>query len=139
MSYQEFKQSINDMDTLKELRNKNIRDEGEIDNSEQRRKTRRKPKKIREFFSSIFGGEIKYDDVKFKYDQFVKYVKIVSNNEIELIHGGDNSELKKHLKMLWKTLAEEHENVVKEQKELEQMQMEQKVDSDGVEQAIAEK
>jgi len=47
--------------------------------------------------------------VKLKYDQFRKYVKIVSNNEIELIHGGDNTKLKSHLKMLWKTLSEEHE------------------------------
>jgi len=40
-------------------------------------------------------------------DQFMKYVKIVSNKEIEIVHGGDTKELKKHLKVLWKTLADE--------------------------------
>jgi len=38
----------------------------------------------------------------------VEYVKVVSNFEIALIHGGDDSRLKKHLKELWKKLSDEH-------------------------------
>lgn len=49
-SYQQFKTAINDMDKLKELRNDNIRDSDGIDNSENRRNIKRKPKKIRKFF-----------------------------------------------------------------------------------------
>jgi len=36
-------------------------------------------------------------------------VKVVSNYEIELIDGGDSSELKAYTKKIWKALAEEHE------------------------------
>ena len=53
-SYQEFKSAINDMDKLKEIRNENIRDSDGIDNSENRRKIKRKPKKIRKFFHNLF-------------------------------------------------------------------------------------
>lgn len=117
MSYQEFKKSINDMDQLKQLRNDEIRDSETVDNSKQRRKIKREPKKIRKFFNKLFANikqEVKIEDVKFNYDQFLKYARIVSNNEIELIDGGDNTKLKAHLKKLWKTLAEELENVEKE-------------------------
>lgn len=51
--------------------------------------------------------EVKIKDVKLDLDQFLKYIKIVSNKEIEIVHGGDTSELKKHLKELWLTLANE--------------------------------
>ena len=51
---------------------------------------------------------VRINDVKFKYDQFEEYVKVVSNYEIALIHGGDNSKLKKYLKELWKKLSDEH-------------------------------
>ena len=117
------------MDKLKEIRDDNIRDGDGIDNSENRRSIKRKPKKIRKFFKGLFerfSNDVKYDDVKFKYDQFVKYVKIVSNNEIELIHGGDNSKLKSHLKMLWKTLSEEYKTVEEEAAQIEKMIEEQK-------------
>jgi hypothetical protein len=46
--------------------------------------------------------------VKFKFNQFREYVRVVSNYEIELIDNGDPSEMKRYLKNLWKTLAEEH-------------------------------
>ena len=36
-------------------------------------------------------------------------MKVVSNYEIELIDGGDNSELKAYVKDIWKALAEEHQ------------------------------
>ena len=42
------------MDKLKTLRNENIRDSDDMDNSEQRRDTRRKPKKIQKFFSKLY-------------------------------------------------------------------------------------
>lgn len=53
-SYQEFKSAINDLDKLKELRNENIRDSEGIDNSENRKTIKRKPKRIRKFFHNIF-------------------------------------------------------------------------------------
>lgn len=49
-------------------------------------------------------------------DQFLKYVKIVSNKEIEIVHRGDTTDLKKHLKGLWKTLADEIKTIEKEKK-----------------------
>ena len=69
--------------------------------------------------------------MKFKYDQFTKYVKIVSNNEIELIHGGDKTKLKEHLKMLWKTLSEEHERVKEEEAEVEKVMMAEKTEEEN--------
>ena len=67
---------------------------------------------IRKFFANIFktyiDKSIKINDVKLKFDQFRQYVKVVSNFEIDLIDGGDNSELKAYVKKIWKALAEEH-------------------------------
>ena len=51
---------------------------------------------------------MKINDVKFKFTQFLEYVRVVSNYEIELIDNGDPSEMKAYLKTVWKTLAEEH-------------------------------
>lgn len=63
------------------MRDDNIRGE---ENTEARRNIKRKPKKIQKFFSKLYEQyikrEIKYNDVKFDYVQFKKYVKIVSNN-----------------------------------------------------------
>jgi hypothetical protein len=42
-------------------------------------------------------------------------VKVVSNYEIELIDGGDNSELKAYVKNVWKALAEEHQEEYEEE------------------------
>ena len=52
------------MDKLKELRNDNIRDQDGVDNSENRRSIKRKPKKISKFFDNIFD----------KFNQDVKYI-----------------------------------------------------------------
>ena len=57
---------------------------------------------------------MRIEDVKLDMDEFVRYVRIVSNSEIELVNGGDDSEMQKQVKMLWKTLAEEVKNVEKE-------------------------
>ena len=46
----------------------------------------------------------------------------MSNYEIELVHGGDESELKAYLKNLWKKLAEEHK--------LKELQKSESVDED---------
>jgi hypothetical protein len=42
----------------------------------------------------------------------------VSNYEIELIHGGDKSELKKYLKDLWARLSKEHKLIELSLKEI---------------------
>ena len=107
-SYADFKQSTIDMEKLVEIEQEQI-----VENTENRRATRRNPKKIKQFFSNVFegftDGKVMINDVKFKFDQFRKYVKVVSNYEIELIDAGDPSELKKYLKELWKKLAKEHQ------------------------------
>ena len=38
-------------------------------------------------------------------------MKVVSNYEIELIDGGDSSELKAYTKKIWKALAAEHQEM----------------------------
>ena len=51
----------------------------------------------------------------------MEYVTVVSNNEIALIHGGDESRLKSYLKELWKKLSDEHKlielSIIKMEKE----------------------
>lgn len=106
-SYAEYKQSTMDREKLKEIEEVMI-----ANNQENRRSTRRNSKSIRKFFRNIFenyiDGSIKIDDVKLKFRSFRKYVRVVSNYEIELIDDGDASELKKYCKNLWKRLADEH-------------------------------
>ena len=106
-SYAEYKQSTMDREKLKEIEEVMI-----ANNQENRRSTRRNSKSIRKFFRSIFenyiDSSIKIDDVKLKFRSFRKYVRVVSNYEIELIDDGDTSELKKYCKNLWKRLADEH-------------------------------
>jgi len=106
-SYADYKQTTINMEDLVE-----IEDEQIIQNTENRRKTRRNPSQIRKVFDKVYmkyiDQSVRINDVKFKYDQFVEYVIVVSNHEIALIHGGDNSKLKKYLKELWKKLSEEH-------------------------------
>ena len=53
------------------------------------------------------SGKYSIQNVKLDIDEFIRYVRVVSNEEIELIHGGDTSELSKHLQMLWNALADE--------------------------------
>ena len=95
------------MEQLKEIEDTQI-----VQNTENRRKTRRNPSQIRKLFDKVYmkyiDQSVRINDVKFKYDQFEEYVKVVSNYEIALIHGGDNSKLKKYLKELWKKLSDEH-------------------------------
>jgi hypothetical protein len=97
------------MDKLQKIEAKEIKD---ADNPFARRATRRNPVMIKEFFNQVFNDYIdpavKINDVKFKFTQFREYVRVVSNYEIELIDNGDPSAMKKHLKSMWKTLAEEH-------------------------------
>ena len=106
-SYAEYKQSTMDREKLKEIEEVMI-----ANNQENRRSTRRNSKSIRKFFRSIFenyiDSSIKIDYVKLKFRSFRKYVRVVSNYEIELIDDGDTSELKKYCKNLWKRLEDEH-------------------------------
>ena len=90
-SYQEFKFKLNDMSKIKEIEKDQIKN-----NEENKEKTKREPKKIRKFFSKIYdsmSGVVKIEDVKLDVDEFVRYVRIVSNSEIELVNGGDDSEM----------------------------------------------
>ena len=84
-----------------------------VNNTDNRRLTRRNSGQIKSFFDNIYQNyidqSVRIKDVKFKYNQFIEYVKVVSNYEIELIHGGDKSDLKKYLKDLWKRLSKEHD------------------------------
>ena len=103
------------MQQLKDIREKEL-----VENKENRRSIKREPRKIRKFFSNIYDslkGDVKIEDIKLDHDEFVRYVRIVSNSEIELVHGGNDSELQKHVKMLWKTLAEEVKTVTMEQEQ----------------------
>jgi hypothetical protein len=93
-------------------------------------------------FLKYIDQSVRINDVKFKYDQFVEYVKVVSNYEIALIHGGDNSKLKKYLKELWKKLSDEHKLIEltikaleKEKKKAEKEKDQQEFDKelDGLE------
>ena len=106
-SYADFKQTTIKMDKLQKIEQKEI-----ADNQENRRATRRNPTGIRSFFGKVFDNyidpSVKINDVKFKFTQFREYVRVVSNYEIELIDNGDPSAMKKELKAIWKTLAEEH-------------------------------
>lgn len=98
------------MDKLQKIEKKEIEE-----NTINRRATRRNPSQIKEFFSQVFNKyidpSIKINDVKFKFQQFRDYVRVVSNYEIELIDNGDPSAMKKYLKAMWKTLAEEHKKI----------------------------
>lgn len=106
-SYAEYKQSTINMEKLVEVEKEKI-----AENTENRRATRRNPRKIRKFFTKVFENyldmDVKIEDVKLKFKSFRKYVRVVSNYEIELIDNGDDSELKRHIKDLWKRLAKEH-------------------------------
>jgi hypothetical protein len=62
-------------------------------------------------FEKFFDNEIRIKDVKFKFSQFREYVRVVSNYEIELIDGGDDSLLKDYIKNLWNILADEHKQI----------------------------
>ena len=96
------------MDKLQKIEAKEIKDNEKPFN---RRATRRNPFMIKEFFNQVYSEyidpSIKIKDVKFKFNQFREYVRVVSNYEIELIDNGDPSDMKKYLKSMWKTLAEE--------------------------------
>mgnify|MGYP001043605415 CR=1 FL=1 len=108
-SYADFKQTSIKMDKLQKIESKEIKDN---ENPFPRRATRRNPVMIKEFFKQVFNDYIdpavKINDVKFKFTQFREYVRVVSNYEIELIDNGDPSAMKKHLKSMWKILAEEN-------------------------------
>ena len=117
-----------------------IEDEQIINNTENRRKTRRNPKQIRKFFDKVYfkyiDQSVRINDVKFKFEQFMEYVTVVSNNEIALIHGGDDSRLKSYLKELWKKLSDEHKlielSIIKMEKEKKkQEELKEKEGSDG--------
>lgn len=115
-SYQEFKQKLNDMKELQSIETKEI-----AENDEVRREVKRKPKKIRKFFNKIYskvtGKGKAIDDIQLDIEEFIRYVRIISNQEIELVHGGDISELKSHLNVLWDTLADEINQMEKEMDE----------------------
>lgn len=106
-SYAEYKQSTINMEKLVEVEKEKI-----AENTENRRATRRNSRKIRKFFTKVFENyldmDVKIEDVKLKFKSFRKYVRVVSNYEIELIDNGDDSELKRHIKDLWKRFAKEH-------------------------------
>mmetsp|Transcript_1509 Transcript_1509/g.2670 ORF Transcript_1509/g.2670 Transcript_1509/m.2670 type:complete len:99 (-) Transcript_1509:134-430(-) len=95
------------MDKLVELEQEQIQN-----NQENRKLTKRNSKRIKKFFHGVYekyiDQSVRIKDVKLKFKQFRNYVKVVSNYEIELVDGGDSSELKLYLKTLWKKLAEEH-------------------------------
>lgn len=95
-----------------------------VNNTDNRRLTRRNSGQIKSFFDNIYQNyidqSVRIKDVKFKYNQFIEYVKVVSNYEIELIHGGDKSDLKKYLKDLWKRLSKEHQLIELSLQEIEE-------------------
>ena len=105
-SYLQFKQKLNDLELFYVLQQDRYPD-FQIYVEKIAAKTRipileakRKPKTIRMFFHKIFESmqdRQTIEDVNLDVEEFKRYVSIVSNQEIELVHGGDASELREYL------------------------------------------
>ena len=98
------------------MQKKYIPGEGE-ENTKNRRSTRREPGKIKRFFRRVFDKYISDEetikDVELRFGQFREYVQIVSNGEIDLIDGGNDEDIRAHVKYLWNKLAKEFQEIEK--------------------------